>query len=79
MVKSIVQKQAIPPITLEIGSARKTPMTPRPPMCGRSIVNGTTMTTFLNIEKKIAFFAFPSEVNAHCPENCRAIMKKPKK
>ena len=75
----MVPKHAMPPITLDIGSARNTPATPRPPICGRIRVRGTTIITFLRIEKKIAFFAFPRDVNAHWPENCSDIIKKPKK
>ena len=56
----MVRKLADPPMRLEIGSARKTPSTPRPKNFGRISVRGTTMITFLKIEKKIDCLAFPS-------------------
>ena len=43
----MVRKLADPPMKLEIGSARKTPSTPRPKNFGRISVRGTTMITFL--------------------------------
>ena len=57
-VVSMVKKQAVPPITLDIGSARNTPCTPKP-TAGRSRVRGTTIKAFLNSEKKMACFASP--------------------
>jgi hypothetical protein len=75
----MVEKHAAPPTKFEIGSARKTPSTPRFDRRGRRIVRGTTMTIFLNKEKKIACLAFPRDWNTVCPENWSAIMKKPKK
>ena len=64
----MVIKHANPPIALEIGSAIKTPFTPSP-IEGNSNVNGTTITTFLNNENVIAYFAFPSPWNTDCPAN----------
>ena len=54
-VNSMVTKQAVPPMKLEIGSARKTPVVPRPAISGRSKVSGITIITFLSREKKMAF------------------------
>ena len=56
----MVKKQASPPIRFEIGSARNTPVTPISGITGSKNVSGTTMMTFLNMEKKIACFYFPS-------------------
>ena len=56
----MVIKQASPPIRFEIGSARNTPVTPIYGITGSKNVSGTTMITFLNMEKKIACFDFPS-------------------
>ena len=75
----MVIKQAAPPIKLEMGSARKTPMTPRPATWGRIKVSGTTMIIFRNREKKIACLAFPRDLNTLCPAIWKAIIKKPKK
>ena len=58
-VSSMVTKQAVPPTTLEIGSARNTPSVPRPPTAGSSRVSGITMITFRNREKKTACFERP--------------------
>jgi len=74
-----VTKQAVPPMKLEIGSARKTPFAPSPATAGSHKVSGITITAFLSSEKKIACFAFPSPVNTLCPANCRDIKQKPKK
>lgn len=53
--KYMVIKQAIPPIALEMGSARKTPSTPNPNLGSKS-VSGVTITAFRSNEKKIACF-----------------------
>ena len=52
----MVKKHAMPPIALDIGSARKTPFTLKP-IIGSNNVNGTTITAFLNSEKNTARFA----------------------
>lgn len=54
-------KLARPPIALEIGSAINTPSTPSPNI-GSTIVSGTTIITFLNIEKNTALLAHPNAV-----------------
>ena len=79
IVRSMVKKQAHPPIRLDIGSAQKTPSTPRFPICGRKTVRGTTMITFRKIEKNVALFDLPSATNTDCPVNCNAIKQNPKK
>ena len=71
-------KLARPPIALEIGSAINTPSTPSPNI-GSTIVSGTTIITFLNIEKNTALLAHPNAVNVDCPTNWNDIKKKPKK
>lgn len=53
-VRYIVEKLAAPPSRLEIGSARKTPLTPSPAKCGRRSVSGMTTMPFRKMEKKIA-------------------------
>lgn len=58
-VNHIVIKHANPPIAFEIGSAKNTPFTPNP-IIGNNKVNGTTITTFRNKEKKTALLAYPS-------------------
>ena len=58
IVMSMVVKHATPPITFDIGSAINTPFTPRPPICGRISVRGTTMTAFRSSEKKMACLFF---------------------
>lgn len=78
-VRSIVTKQAVPPIKLEIGSARKTPLTPSPAIRGRSNVKGMTIITLRKSEKNTAFLERPSATKVDWPENCRDIIKKPKK
>ena len=77
-VNHIVTKLAVLPMAFEIGSAKKTPLTPKP-IVGSHNVKGTTMITFRNIEKNTALFAHPNAVNVDCAENCNAIKKKPKK
>lgn len=78
-VASMVKKQAAPPIKLEIGSARKTPMVPKPNSFGRRRVKGTTIIALRSREKKMASLDFPRAIKVDCPENCRDIMKNPKK
>ena len=56
---SMVTKQAVPPMKLDMGSARKTPFTEGDIQRGRSMVRGATITTFLRMEKKMAYLAFP--------------------
>ena len=68
-VKSIVVKLAVPPIKLEIGSARKTPLTPMPAKWGRIRVSGTTMMIFRKREKKMECFDIPSPTKVDCPTN----------
>ena len=75
----IVVKQAVPPIQFEIGSAKNTPVVPSPAMAGRHNVSGITMIALRSREKKIACFDLPRATKADCPENCKAIMKIPKK
>ena len=53
-VRYMVEKLAAPPSRLEIGSARKTPLTPSPAKCGRRSVSGMTTMPFRKMEKKIA-------------------------
>ena len=53
MVIRMVIKQANPPTTFEIGSARNTPDTPKP-IAGKTRVNGTTIIAFRRSEKNIA-------------------------
>ena len=72
-------KQAVPPIKLDMGSARNTPLTPSPAICGSMRVSGMTIITFRKREKKTAFLDRPSDTKVDCPENCRDIMKNPKK
>ena len=79
MVKIMVIKHAPPPKKLEMGSARKTPVTPQWNRCGKNSVSGMTMKTFRKSEKKMACFERPSPTAAVWPANCKAIMKKPKK
>ena len=55
----MVRKHASPPKAFEIGSAKNTPFTPKPTI-GSNTVSGTTITTFLKIEKNTARFAYPS-------------------
>ena len=53
-VRYMVEKLAAPPSRLEIGSARKTPLTPSPAKCGRRSVSGMTTMPFRKMEKKMA-------------------------
>lgn len=53
-VRYMVEKLATPPSRLEIGSARKTPLTPSPAKCGRRSVSGMTTMPFRKMEKKMA-------------------------
>ena len=53
-VRYMVEKLAAPPSRLEIGSARKTPLTPSPAKCGSRSVSGMTTMPFRKMEKKIA-------------------------
>ena len=53
-VRYMVEKLAAPPSRLEIGSARKTPLTPSPAKCGRRSVSGMTTIPFRKMEKKMA-------------------------
>ena len=76
---NMVTKHAVPPITLEIGSAQNTPSVPRFPIIGSSMVNGMTMMTFRNREKKTACFARFNATAVDCPANCSAIIKIPQK
>ena len=78
-VRYMVTKQASPPTRLEIGSAKKTPITPRAGMFGSRTVSGTTMMILRKSEKKTACFDFPRETKADCPANWNDIMKKPMK
>ena len=78
-VKIIVTKQAVPPMKLETGSARKTPFIPSPPTVGSHSVSGMTMIAFRSREKNTACFAFPSAVNVDYPANYSDIIKIPKK
>ena len=64
---------------LEMGSARKIPLTPRPKTVGRNRVSGITMIAFRSSEKKIACFDLPRAMKTVWPENCSAIIKNPKK
>ena len=75
----MVIKQAPPPIKFEMGSAKKTPLTPRFMKLGRINVSGITINALRSSEKKTACFDFPRDTAADCPAICRAIMKKPKK
>ena len=74
----MVIKHAKPPIALEIGSAKNTPLTPNPTI-GKTNTSGATINAFLKSEKNIAFFAKPRAWNAICPENWNDIKKNPKK
>lgn len=53
-VRYMVEKLVAPPSRLEIGSARKTPLTPSPAKCGRRSVSGMTTMPFRKMEKKMA-------------------------
>ena len=64
-------------MALEMGSARNTPRTPSP-SAGNSSVRGTTIITLRNSEKKMACFTRPRARNTVCPENWKAMKKKPK-
>ena len=55
---SMVTKEAVPPIRLEMGSAAKTPLTAGVKNRGSHSVRGMTMKAFLSSEKKIACFDF---------------------
>ena len=79
IVSNMVTKHAVPPITLEIGSAQNTPSVLRFPIIGSSMVNGMTMMTFRNREKKTACFARFNATAVDCPANCSAIIKIPQK
>ena len=74
----MARKQARPPNTLEMGSARKTPSTPKPQE-GRRIVSGTTMMALRSREKKMACLALPRAWKVLCPTNWKDIKAKPKK
>ena len=71
-VKYMVRKLASPPMTLEIGSARKTPSVPKP-RPGKNSVRGTTMRTFRSRARKIARFAQPKGLKVDCPANWKAM------
>lgn len=75
----MVKKLALPPIKLEIGSARKTPSVPRLKSDGRKSVSGMTIMTLRNREKKTACFDLPRATKVDWPENCSDIIKMPKK
>ena len=75
----MVIKQAVPPIKLDTGSARNTPLVPSPAMEGSNSVSGMTMITLRNKEKNTACRDLPSATNVDWPANCRAIMKIQKK
>lgn len=64
---------------LEMGSARNTPLVPSPNIFGRSSVNGITMITLRSREKNIACLDFPNATKVDWAENCKGIIKKPKK
>ena len=78
-VRSMVTKQAVPPIKLDTGSARNTPSVPRLAMVGSHNVRGITMITLRNKEKNTACLDLPSATKVDWPANCRAIIKMPKK
>ena len=65
-------------MTLETGSAKNTPITPKPTL-GRISVSGTTMKALRKSEKKIAWRASPIAWNADCPADWSAMNTKPKK
>ena len=75
----MVIKQAPPPIKLEMGSAKKTPLTPREKSLGSSKVRGMTINALRSKEKKMACLDLPNPTAAVCPDICSAIIKKPKK
>ncbi len=64
---------------LEIGSARKTPVTPKPNIRGRIRVRGMTINAFRSREKNTACLERPNATAEDWPAICPAIMKKPKK
>ena len=49
---------------LEMGSARNTPLVPRPNIVGSTSVNGITMMTLRSREKNMACLDFPSATKA---------------
>ena len=63
----MVIKQASPPATFDMGSARNTPFVPSPQRRGRRTVSGATMKAFLKREKNIADLARPSAWETLCP------------
>lgn len=54
-------------MTLDTGSAMKTPIAPYPSV-GRKNVSGTTMITFRKMEKKIACFLLFKDLKTVCPQ-----------
>ena len=62
-VKYMQMQLALPPIRFEIGSAQNTPITPIAGILARIRVSGITIITFLKMEKKIAWFFFPRDLN----------------
>ena len=79
IVQSMVIKQAPPPMKLEMGSAKKTPLTPKEKSLGKIKVKGMTINALRSREKKIACLERPRPTAAVCPDICNAIIKKPKK
>ena len=73
----MVAKQATPPMRLEMGSARNTPLTAN--HLGSSNVRGKTMKAFRSREKKTACLALPRAVKVDWPANWRDMNTKPKK
>ena len=71
----MVSRQASPPTTLETGSARYTPSTPKP-STGRSRVRGATMNALRRREKKTACLDFPRPTKVDCPMNWKDMQKK---
>ena len=73
----MVMKQAVPPMSSDMGSDRNTPVVPSAPILGSSITRGRTRTTFLKMEKNTAHLDLASARKMVWPVYCSAMKKKP--
>ena len=78
-VQSIITKHSVPPITLETGSARKTPSVPIWKAYGSRYVSGTTINTLRSREKNTACFYLFRDLKIVWPIYCRSMKMKAEK